>query len=161
MYNMERYCTRPYCIEKPYWTRRLRRLVQYGFSIFTDSYTIFLYCTQQCIITYYFLISVIIILFCRPFWRTSWSLSYDSWIYNYLCNQCLSPLMLWVQISTRTRCTTLCDKVCQWLTTGRWFSSVLIRFLCSHKDSCAWPCLTWHCQSIKSMESASTTAVVI
>ena len=31
MYNMERYCTRPYCIENPYWTRR--RLVQYGFSI--------------------------------------------------------------------------------------------------------------------------------
>ena len=30
MYNMEIYCTRPYCIENPYWTRRL---VQYGFSI--------------------------------------------------------------------------------------------------------------------------------
>jgi hypothetical protein len=27
----------------------------------------------------------------------------------------LSPLMLWVRISIRTRCTTLCDKVCQWL----------------------------------------------
>jgi hypothetical protein len=26
---------------------------------------------------------------------TSWSWSYDSWIYNYLCNQCLSPLPLW------------------------------------------------------------------
>ena len=25
----------------------------------------------------------------------SWS--YGSWIYNYLCNQCLSPLMLWVR----------------------------------------------------------------
>ena len=48
--------------------------------------------------------------------------SYGSWIYNYLCNQCLSPLMLWVQISIRARCTTLCDKVCQWLATGRWFS---------------------------------------
>jgi hypothetical protein len=33
-----------------------------------------------------------------------------------------SPLMLWVRISTRWRCTTLCDKVCQWLATGRWFS---------------------------------------
>ena len=33
MYNMEIYCTRPYCIENPYWTRRLWRLVQYGFSI--------------------------------------------------------------------------------------------------------------------------------
>ena len=27
-------------------------------------------------------------------------------MYNYLCNQCLSPLMLWVQISIRARCTT-------------------------------------------------------
>ena len=33
MYNMERYCTSLYYIENPYWTRRLRRLVQYGFSI--------------------------------------------------------------------------------------------------------------------------------
>jgi len=49
---------------------------------------------------------------------------YGSWIYNYLCKQCLSPLMLWVRISIRARCTTLCDKVCQWLATGRWFSPV-------------------------------------
>ena len=47
---------------------------------------------------------------------------YGSWIYNYLCNQCLSPLMLWVRISIRTRCRTLCDKVCQWLATSWWFS---------------------------------------
>ena len=35
-----------------------------------------------------------------------------------------------------------------------YISSVLMRFLCktSHKDSCAWPCLTWHCQPIKSAE---------
>jgi hypothetical protein len=52
----------------------------------------------------------------------SWPWSYGSWIYNYLCNQCLSPLMLWVRISIRARCTTLCEKVCQWLATGRWFS---------------------------------------
>jgi hypothetical protein len=60
---------------------------------------------------------------------SSWSWLYGCWIYNYkmlmyLCNQCLSPLMLWV----RTRSwrsvlnTTLCDKVCQWLVEGRWFS---------------------------------------
>ena len=30
--------------------------------------------------------------------------------------------MLWVRISIRARCTTLCDKVCQWHATGRWFS---------------------------------------
>ena len=33
MYNMEIYCTRPYCIEHPYWTSRLRRLVQYESSM--------------------------------------------------------------------------------------------------------------------------------
>jgi hypothetical protein len=44
------------------------------------------------------------------------------WIYNYLCNQCLSPLMLWVRISIRARCTILFDKVCQSLATGLWFS---------------------------------------
>jgi hypothetical protein len=38
-------------------------------------------------------------------------------VVNYLCNQCLLPLMLWVRISTRTKCTTLYDKVCQWLGT--------------------------------------------
>ena len=47
----------------------------------------------------------------------SWPWSYGSWIYNYLCNQFLSPLMFWVQISIREKCTTLCDKVCQWLAT--------------------------------------------
>ena len=51
---------------------------------------------------------------------SSWKLSYGSWIYNYLCNQCLSPLMLWVRISIKAKCTTLCDKACQWLATGRW-----------------------------------------
>ena len=43
--------------------------------------------------------------------------SYDSWI-HYISNRCLSPLMLWVRISLRARCTTLCDKVNQWLVTG-------------------------------------------
>jgi hypothetical protein len=42
--------------------------------------------------------------------------------YRYLFNQCLSPLMLSVRISIRAMCTTLCDKVCQWLATDRWFS---------------------------------------
>ena len=39
-----------------------------------------------------------------------------------VCNQCLSPLTLWVWFSIRARCTTLCDKVCQWLATGLWYS---------------------------------------
>ena len=56
--------------------------------------------------------------------KWSWSWSYGSWIYNYLCNQCLLPLRLWVRILLRRGIlnTTLCDKVCQWLATGWWFS---------------------------------------
>jgi len=56
--------------------------------------------------------------------RLSWSWSYGSWIYNYLCNQCLSPLKLWVWtlFMQGVLNATLCDKVCQWFATGRWFS---------------------------------------
>jgi hypothetical protein len=55
---------------------------------------------------------------------SSWTWSYGSWIYNYLCNQCLSPLTLWVRIPLRRGVldSTICDKVCQWLATCRWFS---------------------------------------
>ena len=57
-------------------------------------------------------------------WRSLWSWSYGSWIYNYLCNQCLSPLM-WVRNHSWRGVldTTLCDKVRQLLKRGRWFSS--------------------------------------
>ena len=53
-----------------------------------------------------------------------WLWSYGSWIYNYLCYQCLSPLKLWVRIPPRRGVldTSLCDKVCQWFAAGRWFS---------------------------------------
>ena len=58
------------------------------------------------------------------FMGLSWLWSYSSWIHNYLCNQCLSPIKLWVWILLRWGIldTTLCDKVCQWRTTGHWFS---------------------------------------
>ena len=53
----------------------------------------------------------------------SWSWSHGSWIYNCLCNLCISPLKLFGPRSWRDVLdTTLCDKVCQWLATGRWFS---------------------------------------
>ena len=53
---------------------------------------------------------------------SSWS--YCSWIYNYLCNHCLSPLSYEFEpLPWRGAFdTTLCDKVSHWLTTGRWFS---------------------------------------
>jgi hypothetical protein len=38
------------------------------------------------------------ILFLGPSW------SYGSWINNYLCNQCLSPLKLWCRIPLVARC---------------------------------------------------------
>jgi hypothetical protein len=51
-----------------------------------------------------------------------WSRLYGSWIYNYLCNQCLSPLTwFWIPLRRGVLYTTLCDKVCQWLA-GWWFS---------------------------------------
>ena len=55
---------------------------------------------------------------------TLWSWSYGSWIYNYLCNQCLSSLKLWVRIPLRRGVldTTICDKVCHWLVTVQWVS---------------------------------------
>jgi hypothetical protein len=38
-------------------------------------------------------------------------------------NECRkTPLMFWAWISIRVRCTTLCNKVCQWLATDLWFS---------------------------------------
>ena len=57
-------------------------------------------------------------------WGPSWSWSYGSWIYNYLCNQYPSPLTLWVWIPLRIGVLdpTLCYKVCQWLATCRCFS---------------------------------------
>ena len=37
-------------------------------------------------------------------WGPSWSWLCGSWIYNYLCNQCLSPLT-WVRTPFMARCT--------------------------------------------------------
>jgi len=41
---------------------------------------------------------------------TPWS--YGSWTYHHWC----------CEFESRSRCTTLCDKVCQWLATLWWFS---------------------------------------
>jgi len=57
-------------------------------------------------------------------WEPSWGWSYGSWIYNYLCNQFLSPLNFVSSNPSQARLldTTLCYKVGQWLVTGQWFS---------------------------------------
>ena len=51
----------------------------------------------------------------------SCSWSYDDWINNYICNERLSPLTVWVRILLGVFGTTLCDKVCQWLAADRCF----------------------------------------
>ena len=52
-----------------------------------------------------------------------WTLSYGSWIYNYLCNRCLSPLILWVR-SRSERCVQhyVIKFVGNLGELGRWFS---------------------------------------
>ena len=71
-------------------------------------------------------------------WGPSWSWSYGSWNYNYLCNQYLSPLTLWVRTPLRLCVlgTTLCDTVCQRLTlsVSRWFSPVSSTNKADHHD---------------------------
>ena len=55
----------------------------------------------------------------------SWSWSYGSWIYNYLCKQCISPLKLWIRIPLLVRYSwyiIMRYKVCQCLGACRWFS---------------------------------------
>ena len=90
-------------------------------------------------------------IFCN--WTRIWSLYFFVTLRDYLCDGLcnLTPLWLWHQILQRKKLiviakinassecttlwvripirrgvldTTLCDKVCQWLATGRWFSPV-------------------------------------
>ena len=52
-------------------------------------------------------------------------------------NRCLSPLKLWVRIPLRwcVLNTTLCDKICQWLVTGLWFSPWTLIYSTNKTDS--------------------------
>ena len=68
-------------------------------------------CNQLYYTIYFTLISIV---FSRP----SWSWSYGSWIYHYLCNPCLSSLNLWVPIQLMATCT----RYNSLSVTGRWFS---------------------------------------
>ena len=60
----------------------------------------------------------------NPYMGSSWSWSHGSWIYNYLWNQYQSPLTLWARTPLKRGAidTTLCNKICQWLVTGRLYS---------------------------------------
>jgi hypothetical protein len=64
-----------------------------------QSYSLYIGC-QECFCCYQECFSCML---CFLSW---WSWSYGSWIYNYLCNQCLSPqLKMWVRITLMARCT--------------------------------------------------------
>ena len=54
---------------------------------------------------------------------SSWSWLYGSWIYNYLCNQCLPPLKWWVQIPVTACCTRY--NFMRYSLQGLWFFWVL------------------------------------
>jgi hypothetical protein len=54
-----------------------------------------------CLPTFCTLIQITYLL---KFEEPAWWWSYGSWIYNYLCNRCLSPLTLWVRIQLMVRC---------------------------------------------------------
>jgi hypothetical protein len=86
----------------------------------------------------------------------SWSWSYGSWIYNYLCNDCLSPITLRVLTPLRRGVldTTLCDKDCQWLATGRWFSLISS----TNKTEKLKYCWKWHQAPIITPEFSRDTA---
>ena len=68
-----------------------------------------------------------------------WSWSHGSWIYNYLCNQCISLLTLWVRIPLTWGVldTTVCVKVFQWLAACQWFSPVSPTSKTEHHDIAA------------------------
>ena len=61
------------------------------------------------------------------YWRYVWQYRTGFFLKRFIfCNNiyhisidCVDQL--WVRISIRARCTTLCDNVCQWLATGWWF----------------------------------------
>jgi hypothetical protein len=59
----------------------------------------------------------------------SWS--YGSWIYNYLCNQCLSPLKLWVLNPVHGKVYLIQPYVIKFISDlwRRWFSSGTLVFL--------------------------------
>jgi hypothetical protein len=54
--------------------------------------------------------------------------SYGSWIYNYLCNQFLSPLKFEFLSWRCVLDTTIYDRVSKWLAVGQWFCLRVLRF---------------------------------
>jgi hypothetical protein len=72
----------------------------------------------------------------KPMGGSSWSWSYGNWIYNYLCNQCLSPHDVVISNPVQARCTSLsmtCDR-------SAWFLPGPFSFLLQWNwpSRCSW-----------------------
>ena len=87
----------------------------YPWSVQVECHNLFLCLTYECIRSQCCIV---------PVTTTTLRERRGSWVSNYLCNQCVSPLTLSVRIPLRRGVldTTLCDKVCQWFAAGRRFS---------------------------------------
>jgi len=70
--------------------------------LFVDSCLIYIICVSLRIVVSYTCYFVLLFcLSCVVYAANISGLSIFDWIYNYLCNQCLLPLKLWVQIPLR------------------------------------------------------------
>ena len=82
------------------WTLILKSLLLEVISVSENVLHMNIFLKRKCPYeSFLLMISIAIIL------GLSLSWSFGSWINNYLCNQCLSPLKLWVRIPFMTRCT--------------------------------------------------------
>jgi hypothetical protein len=72
-----------------------------------------------------------------------WTLSYGSRIYNYLCNQCVSPLRLWVRTPIVARCTWLQHYVIKFVSDLRQVGVFdwIMSFKTWNIKSTSWVCL--------------------
>jgi hypothetical protein len=101
----------------------------YQCNLYIHHYRFFLFRTTGDIYLLYNFISN-----AKQYWFSTWLLHniimhtcwchHDHMVVGFICNQCLSPLTLWVRIPLRRGVldTTLCDKVCQSHVAGQWFS---------------------------------------
>jgi len=74
---------------------------------------------------YLFVCLFFFFLFLFFLWGPLWSWSHDSWIYSYICNQCISSLKLESRSWRDVIDTTFCDTVCQSPVAYRCFFLVL------------------------------------
>jgi hypothetical protein len=85
----------------------------------------------------FFSIILVYILIIRLWSMAPWSRSYHSWIYNYLCNQCISPLKLYMyNYSTNTSTTT--DWKFTYNTSHSWFKHMVFNATFNIISAISW-----------------------